>query len=356
MRNAVFTFTDIFNVKDHVILKIIETMPQKEIAIALIGESTEIRKRFYKNLPNLEDAHNLREEIKYSDREMTARIKIQEKMLALIATDPEYKNYRFQSRFPLFGDFTAYLTRRSENETPYGFAAQGTPSSSFFKSQNGEQALEEITQKNKAEGHESFCIPNTKIQLVNFSVCPECGQTYSFKALMLYNMNPKLDPAYKKGKDSQLRHDARMFCSKCKKYFLPTLLVVEEVPKNEVQFLGIMQTLNAIEDHFEALGYAVLSRNETNLLKSDGITTREFRDLKEDERNSFAAEVFAHENISPPSKILKGIRNDTFLKELESKPMLINNLLQYSNKPEIALNLIQGTNVEKNDVLFGKWR
>ena len=147
-----------------------------------------------------------------------------------------------------------------------------------------------------------------------------------------------------------------MFCMGCKMYFLPSLLVVDEIPRNEVQFLGMMNTINAIEEHYESLGYAALTREETNLLKSDGVTTRVYRDLDDEVRKDFAVAVINPKTASPPSKILKGIRNDVFLKELESKPTLIINLMQYSIKPEIALNLILGINVEMNDVLFGIWR
>ena len=57
--------------------------------------------------------------------------------------------------------------------------------------------------------------------------------------------------------------------------------------------------------------------------------------------------------------ILKGnqraIKNDVYLKDLEEKPTLITNLVQYTPYKYI-LNLIDGTNVEKGDLLFNEFR
>jgi hypothetical protein len=40
---------------------------------------------------------------------------------------------------------------------------------------------------------------------------------------------------------------------------------------------------------------------------------------------------------------------------MEPKPTLISNLLQYT-PPNLVLNLINGVNAKKGDVLFGNWR
>jgi hypothetical protein len=50
----------------------------------------------------------------------------------------------------------------------------------------------------------------------------------------------------------------------------------------------------------------------------------------------------------------KAVKNDVLLSEMEKKPTLIANLLQYT-PADLTLNLIDGTNVEKGDVLYG-WR
>jgi hypothetical protein len=357
MSGALFTFEDIYQVEDGVILEIIKAMPITEIANALSHRNIRTRNCFYENLPP-DQAENLKRQIESCMIEPMERIKAQDKMLTIIAARPEYKSHHFKSRFAAFEEFVAYLTNRSMHEKPYGFAAEDTLVSSFFNSQNGESMLKEIIKKNNAEKHESFCVPNTKIRLINYSVCPQCERIYSFKALSNYYLHMKPDAAFKKGIEIQLRQDTRMFCNACQTYFLPSLLVVDEVagaqPKNEVQFLSKMQTLNAIEDHYEALGTAVLSRDERNLIKSDGVSTRPLRNSNEDERNAFVMEIF-HSNNTAPKKVLKGIRNDIFLKDLISKPSLIINLLQYSTKPAVVLNLISGDNIEENDVLFGIW-
>jgi hypothetical protein len=49
-----------------------------------------------------------------------------------------------------------------------------------------------------------------------------------------------------------------------------------------------------------------------------------------------------------------GILNDVLLKELEPKPTLISNLLQYT-PANLALNLLDGSNVRKGDLLYGAW-
>ncbi|MCL2008345.1 MAG: hypothetical protein FWG77_09695 [Treponema sp.] len=355
--STVFTFSDIFNAKDDVIAKIIGAISQEELAVALKRESTEIRRRFYKNLTGADDPHNLREDIKHSDADLQQRIKAQEKVLAIIAAQPEYRKLRFLSRFYTFDDFLKAILNRGAGEKPYGFMAEVTPSSSFFKSANGQKALDEIIKKNKTDNHNSFIIPHAKLQLVNYSECPKCGKVYSYKDLLKNYQNPRPDAGFKKGREAQLREDSRMYCIGCKTYFLPALLLMDETAvKCEYQFLSIMNTLNAIEDHYAEKGFAALSRDWSNLLKSDGVSVRVYKDLDDEARSTFATEVFSPKGMSPPSKILRGIRSDIFLKELELRPTLMSNLLQYSSKNEIALNLIQGNNVDNKDTLFGIWR
>jgi hypothetical protein len=48
------------------------------------------------------------------------------------------------------------------------------------------------------------------------------------------------------------------------------------------------------------------------------------------------------------------ILNDALLKEMEPKPALITNLLQYT-PANLALNLLDGSNVRKGDLLYGAW-
>jgi hypothetical protein len=50
----------------------------------------------------------------------------------------------------------------------------------------------------------------------------------------------------------------------------------------------------------------------------------------------------------------KAVKNDVTLREMEEKPALIANMLQYT-PANLALNLMDGSNVEKGDVLYGWW-
>ncbi|MCL1991484.1 MAG: hypothetical protein FWG66_00860 [Spirochaetes bacterium] len=359
MGGAVFTFTDIQKVPSDAIGAIFKAMSLKEIAGALNHENLDIRKRFYEKVPSMDALNSLKAQVNLQGIDPAVKLKAQEKMLAIIAEHPAYKGYRFQSRFNSFDDLADFLMSPGEAEEPYGFGAEAAPASSFFHSSTGERSLEEIRQKNIADGCESFPVPGTKIQLINFSECPHCGYVYSAKELADYYTHPRLDPAFKKGIEAQMREDARMFCKDCETYFLPSLLVLdgltEGVPKNEVQFLCKMQTINAIEDYYESLGFTVLTRNESNFIKSDGVSTREARGLDEHARQNFLIALIHQKDIELSSKIRKGIRNDVFLKELRSRPCLMGNLLQHSSTPETAMNLILGMNVEEKNVIFGLW-
>jgi hypothetical protein len=83
--------------------------------------------------------------------------------------------------------------------------------------------------------------------------------------------------------------------------------------------------MNAIELFYKEKGIYVLSTKESNSLKK-----------------------CSNKNY------LTAIRNDVILKEMEIKPTLISNLLQYT-PADLAINLIDGTNCKKGDVLFGAW-
>ena len=54
-------------------------------------------------------------------------------------------------------------------------------------------------------------------------------------------------------------------------------------------------------------------------------------------------------------KAARAVLNDVLLKQLSPKPTLISNLLQYT-PANLALNLIDGSNIQKGDVLFGAWQ
>jgi len=48
-------------------------------------------------------------------------------------------------------------------------------------------------------------------------------------------------------------------------------------------------------------------------------------------------------------------KGDSELEEMSAKPTFISNLLQYT-PANLVLNLIDGSNIQKGDVLFGAWQ
>jgi hypothetical protein len=59
-------------------------------------------------------------------------------------------------------------------------------------------------------------------------------------------------------------------------------------------------------------------------------------------------------NIVRKKRKCTGILNDVLIKEMEPKPTLITNLLQYT-PVNLVLNLLDGSNVRKGDMLYGAW-
>jgi ssDNA-binding Zn-finger/Zn-ribbon topoisomerase 1 len=190
----------------------------------------------------------------------------------------------------------------------------------FFESKDNENILADIERKNTEQNMGNITIPNTKIKLINYSICPKCKTVFSFMELMDYYKNPKPDPEYK-NKGHQIREDTRVCCPECGEYFLPALVISDGTPKNEVQFLCRMQTVDAIEKFFTARGQRVLSLNKDNIHRENNYVT---------------------------------LRNDVEIKQMETKPTLISNMIQYT-QINLIPNLLDGSNREKEDILFGKW-
>jgi homoserine dehydrogenase len=105
------------------------------------------------------------------------------------------------------------------------------------------------------------------------------------------------------------------------KFLTAINVIADGTPKNEVQLLCRVQTVNAIEGFFLKDGKHVLTKNKANITENGKFYN---------------------------------IRNDVELKRLESKLTLISNMLQYTPVNLLA-NLLDGSNVEKGDILFGKW-
>ena len=230
-------------------------------------------------------------------------------------------------RFKDIGEFQTFLTERRQPEETYGNFSHDITMCRFFESKNGETILADIEQKNKEQDMGNYQIPNTNIKLINYSICPKCEHIFSFKDLTDYYSNPQPDKIFKNHAE-QYREDTRVLCKECNAYFLPALVIADGTPKNEVQFLCRVQTANAIEKYYRDWnGIKVLSSKKENIL----------------------------ERKEENGKTSRAVRNDVLLRELSPKPALISNLLQYT-PAHLALNLINGSNAKKGDVLFGAWQ
>ena len=205
-------------------------------------------------------------------------------------------------------------------EKPYG-VFETEVSTVVFRGKFGEENfLKDIYDLNEKNGTGNIKIPNTNIELINYSPCPNCKELHSFKDLTDYYSNPRPKPEYQNLK-VQRRNDTSVSCENCKHYFLPLLIVSDGTPRNQSQFLCKLQTLQNVEDFYKRkFEKLVLTKNLNNKF-----------DIEEN----------------------KFIRNDTNINDLQSVPSFIVNILQYSS-PALALNFINGKNLENNDPIFRK--
>ena len=225
--------------------------------------------------------------------------------------------------FENIGAFEEYLIKREfRPEKPYGIFDKDISICRFFDSGKNENILEDIKKKNEEEGYGNIKIPNTEIALINYSFCQNCKTIYSFKDVIDYYKNPKPDEKKFTNRANQYREDTRVYCNICNFYFLPSLIITDGTPKNEVQFLCRSQTIDAVEKYFLQKNIQVLTKNKKNVVQNGN---------------------------------LKAIKNDVFIKNLDKKPTLITNIIQYTPFKYI-MNLIDGTNVEKGDLIFDEWK
>jgi hypothetical protein len=218
--------------------------------------------------------------------------------------------------------FEDYLTKRKFTpEKPYGLFDEDVAVCRFFDHGRNENLLEDIKRRNEEQGYGNIKIPNTNIMLINYSFCPNCKTIFSFEEVSDYYMNPKPDQRYK-SRAYQYREDTRVYCHNCGTYFLPSLIISDGTPKNEVQFLCRVQTIDAVEKYFALKNVGVLTKKRKNIIQ----------------KNNF-----------------KAIKNDVFIKDLDSRPTLITNIIQYTPF-NLIMNLIDGKNVEKGDLLFNEWK
>jgi hypothetical protein len=348
-------FNKIVKLDDRAIQKVIQKTDGKDLAKALKPAGLRVQNKIFRNMTK-RAATMLKEDIEYmgpirlKDVEEAQRkifstiyqladkgeITIPEDFLSPDDLDQAYAAFsplsNIDSEFKNIEEFTAFLAERRQPEELYGHFSSGHGISTyeitmcrFFESKNNKNILSDIEQKNEKQGMGNFKIPNTKMKLINYSICPKCGHIFSFKELIEYYANPHPDSAFK-NRAEQYREDTRIFCHECGAYFLPALVIVDGTPKNEVQFLCRVQTTIAIERFYRDKGKGVLSTKKENVMK-----------------------------MELEGKTVRAIRNDVSLKQLSAKPTLISNLLQYT-PANLVLNLIDGSNYQKGDVLFGAWQ
>ena len=97
--------------------------------------------------------------------------------------------------------FEDYLIKREfRPEKPYGIFEKDISICRFFGSGKNENTLEDIKKKNEKEGYGNIKIPNTEITLINYSICQNCKNIYSFKLFLPCRNRP---PGYKRHKHRQ---------------------------------------------------------------------------------------------------------------------------------------------------------
>ena len=241
-------------------------------------------------------------------------------MLALGDTDedPEAREQRLLRKRT--EELEKFLANRFEaKEKPYGIFEADVTMCRFFGSQDGDKFLAEIEGKNAELGSGNYQIPGTEIRLINYSVCPKCSTVFSFVELKNYFQKPESSRAFKDKRD-QYRNDTRMRCGNCGTYFLPSLVIADGTPRNEVQFLCRMQTVQAIEKFLAAKGRTVLTKNKSNIVKL--------------------------------GKGRGAVYNDVLLGDLTEKPALASNLIQYT-PANIVLHMMDDSGSGTKQYLFG---
>jgi hypothetical protein len=343
--DEILSFEEIIDIDDKILQNIMWKVDKKELAKALIDESKDIRKKIFHNL-SLTDLQTLNKDMLDTGRFTRFEKKqAQRSILSIIAATPGYTGRRFENGFESLEDFELFLTERHPSEFSYGIFDKDITMCRLSDSKNSEELLADIEQKNEEQNMGNITIPNTKIKLINYSVCPVCGKIFSFKDLSDYYTNPRSDSQFKNNHE-QFRQDTRVYCDGCSTYFLPALIISDGTPKSEVQFLCRIQTMHAIEQFYDNNGIKVLSNNKKNVLKKENLTG-----LTTTQNNS---QIIMGKMFQETPSTLTAIRNDVFVKDLESKPTLITNLIQYT-PTNIVMNLIDGTNYRNKDVLFGVW-
>jgi len=77
----------------------------------------------------------------------------------------------------------------------YGIDNSNISVNRFFKDKHSENILSDIKDKNSRLKMGNVKIPGTNIELINYSICPCCQTIFSYRDLMEYYSNPKVNKA-----------------------------------------------------------------------------------------------------------------------------------------------------------------
>jgi hypothetical protein len=227
-------------------------------------------------------------------------------------------------------EFIKYLTYRQQiPEKVYGMYESDISVCRFFNDGHGEKQeniLADIRKLNEEQGMGNIKIPDTNIEIINYSPCPKCGHIHSYSDIFSYYQNPTPDPKYK-NRTKQLLNDTRVKCKECNKYFLPALIVSDGSPQVEHQLICRMQTCNEVAIFMKReFQQEVLMWNKNNILS------------KKEKYTEYRA-----------------WRNDVDSAKLKQRQGLFTNFLQYTPAP-LMLDFISRRNLEIEEPLYGVWK
>lgn len=217
-----------------------------------------------------------------------------------------------------------FLQTRREPEDLFGIHTGKAQYSSVFTDREGMKYLERIRKRNKEQRRGNTRVADTGIELINYSVCPSCRLVLSFTELEEYYRRPEKVRKIEKVPSIVRRYmDTRVCCPMCKTFYLPTVVIYNEAPRNAKQYLSRLQAMHFAEEYFLKAGRKVLSRNPDN-----------FRPSK------------------PRGKPAVEVRDDLDARLLTGSPTLLVNLLQHMPIREMT-QFITGKNLEMDIPLFG---
>jgi hypothetical protein len=217
--------------------------------------------------------------------------------------------------------------REAVPEKVYGMFEQDITICRFFSGKIGEKQeniLADIRAINEKEGMGNIKVPDTSLEIINYSPCPKCETVHSFSDIFHYYMHPTPDETFK-NENEQRSLDTRVQCKECGSYFLPALIITDGNPRNEYQMICRSQTLREV---------TVFMQQEFKL-----------RVLTLDKNN-----ILPH----PTNAKKAGWRNDIDSSKLKLRPALFANVLQYTPAP-LMLDFLSRKNLVEKEPIFGAW-